>query len=158
MLSDLPFRQRTLETDAYREGLSNSKGEFVQDGFDEGFSLGAELGLLVGYILGALQGFTTALEKHDKVLLKEARDLYEDACRELSIEELLGQKWVDEEGIWRWKVEGKEDEVTFQEVACQHPVVSTWMGKVKDIATTWGVDLEAVEKSREGDADEAERP
>ena len=41
ILSDLPSRQRALDTDAYREGLANSKGQYVQEGFDEGYSLGA---------------------------------------------------------------------------------------------------------------------
>ncbi|KAF2643501.1 hypothetical protein P280DRAFT_467528 [Massarina eburnea CBS 473.64] len=156
ILSDLPSRQRALDTDAYREGLSNSKGQFVQEGFDEGYSLGANIGLLVGYVIGVLQGFTTALSGHDEARWEEAKKLWEEAQRELVIENLLGQKWIDEEGIWKWEVEGKDDEVTFREVAEQHPVMKTWMGRVKDTAEKWKVDLEAVERGREddGDADE----
>jgi hypothetical protein len=147
ILSDLPSRQRALDTDAYREGLSNSKGQYVQEGFDEGFSLGANLGLLVGHILGVLQGFTMALQGHDEVRWKEARALWDGAQKDLAIEELLGRTWVSEEGIWNWDVEGKDEEVTFKEVADQHPVVKQWMRVVTDTAERWGVDLHAVERN-----------
>ncbi|KAF1959000.1 hypothetical protein CC80DRAFT_490750 [Byssothecium circinans] len=150
ILSDLPSRQRALDTDAYREGLSNNKGQFVQEGFDEGYSLGANLGILVGYILGILQGFMTALKGHDETRWEAAKKLWDDAQKELAIEEVLGQEWIDEEGIWKWEVEGKDDEVTFKEVAEQHPVLKTWIGRVRDIAQTWGVDLEALEGGQEG--------
>jgi hypothetical protein len=153
ILSDLPSRQRALDTDAYREGLSNSKGQFVQEGFDEGFSLGANLGLLVGYILGVLQGLSTSLKGHDETRWKEANALWESAQKELAIEELLGQKWVNNEGIWKWEVDGRDDEVTFQEVAQQHPVIKEWTRVVEDTADKWGVDLNAVERNQGVDAE-----
>lgn len=149
ILSDLPSRQRALDTDAYREGLANSKGQHVQEGFDEGYSLGANLGLLVGYILGVLQGSTTAFAGRDEARWKEAKQRWEDAQKELAIEGLLGQQWVDEEGIWKWDVQGKEDQVTFKEVAEQHPVINGWSEKVKQMAEQWGLDLEAVNNSRD---------
>lgn len=149
ILSDFPSRQRALDTDAYREGLSNSKAQYVQEGFDEGFSLGANLGLLVGYILGALQGFSAALQGHDEARWKEAKMLYEGAQKELAIEMLLGQTWINEEGIWKWEVEGKDEEVTFKEVAKQHPVVQKWMRTVEHKAGEWGVDLHALASQRE---------
>ncbi|KAJ4357273.1 Essential protein Yae1, N terminal [Didymosphaeria variabile] len=151
ILSDLPSRQRNLDTDAYREGLSAAKGKYVQEGFDEGFSLGAEIGLLVGRVLGVLQGMTTALKGHDEVKWKEANILLERARSELAIESVLGREWVDEEGIWKWEVEGLkgEEEVTFQEVARHHPVVKMWLVTVGEVAKRWSVDLEAVEKGRE---------
>ncbi|ORX89751.1 hypothetical protein BCR34DRAFT_502252 [Clohesyomyces aquaticus] len=145
MLSDLPSRQRILDTDAYREGLSSSKGEYVQQGFDEGYSLGAELGQRVGYILGMLQGFVAALRGHDEECWREARGLLEAAKKELAIQELLGQNWVGEEGIWTWEVHGKEEEVTFREVADQHPVVKRWEEKVGEVAGRWGADLRALD-------------
>ncbi|KAF1947323.1 hypothetical protein EJ02DRAFT_334170 [Clathrospora elynae] len=148
MLSDLPSRQRALDTDAYREGLANSKGQYVQEGFDEGYSLGANLGLRVGYMLGVLHGFVAAWKGHDDAVYTEVGKVYEAAKKELAIEELLGQTWVDEEGIWKWAVVGKEDDPTFREVAAQHPVVKTWMGTVQELAMRWDVDLTAVEKSQ----------
>ncbi|KAF2438666.1 hypothetical protein P171DRAFT_422974 [Karstenula rhodostoma CBS 690.94] len=158
MLSDLPSRQRNLDTDAYREGLSAAKGKFVQEGFDEGFSLGAEIGLLVGRVLGVLQGVATALKGHDEGRWKEALRLLECASRELVIESVLGREWVDEEGIFKWDVEGHEgdEDVTFQEVARCHPVVKRWLGTMEELARRLGVDLDAVEKAR-GEGAEAEQ-
>ncbi|KAF2132078.1 hypothetical protein P153DRAFT_429277 [Dothidotthia symphoricarpi CBS 119687] len=146
MLSDLPSRQRALDNDAYREGLAQSKGQYVQAGFDEGYSLGANLGLRVGYILGVLQGFVAAWKGHDAVLYRETKDVFEQAKTELAIEELLGEKWVDGEGLWKWDVEG-EEEKGFRVVADAHPVVVRWMGRVQDMARRWGVDMRAVERS-----------
>lgn len=144
ILSDLPSRQRALDTDAYREGLSNSKGQFVQEGFDEGYSLGANLGQNVGYILGVLQGFNNALKGHENT-----RELLATAQKELTIEQLFGQEWIDEEGIWKWEVKGEEEEVTFREVAAQHPVVKKWSETIEALAEKWGVSLQALEKSDE---------
>jgi hypothetical protein len=153
ILSDLPSRQRALDTDAYREGLSNSKGQYVQEGFDEGFSLGANLGLLVGYILGVVQGFSVALQGHDEARYKGAVALWESAQKELAIEELLGTRWVDEEGIWKWDVDGKDEEVTFKEVAEQHPTVKKWMETVENTAAEWGMDLHVMEKRQEAEVE-----
>ncbi|KAH7078806.1 hypothetical protein BKA63DRAFT_251158 [Paraphoma chrysanthemicola] len=146
ILSDLPSRQRALDTDAYREGLANSKGQYVQEGFDEGYSLGANLGLRIGNILGALQGFVAAWKSHDDVLYRETKDIYAAAKVELAIEQLLGQQWVNEEGIWKWDVQGEDEDATFREVAEQHPLVKKWTKKVEDMATKWRVDFQAVEK------------
>lgn len=151
ILSDLPSRQRTLDTDAYREGLSNSKGQYVQEGFDEGFSLGANIGQSVGYILGVLQGLVTAWRGHDRSKFEVATDLWNAAQKELAIEELLGQQWINEEGIWKWEVHGEEEDgkVTFQEVAAQHPTLKRWLDKVTTVADEWRVDLQAIEKNLE---------
>lgn len=146
MLSDLPSRQRALDADAYREGLASAKGQHVQEGFDEGYALGADIGLRVGYILGVLRGFVVAWKSHDQGTYKEAFDLYEEAQKALAIEQLLGQTWVDEEGIWKWEVHGADGDATFREVAAQHPVLKKWDDKVEELATRWGVDLKAVEK------------
>lgn len=146
MLSDLPSRQRALDADAYREGLASAKGQFVQEGFDEGYALGADIGLRVGYILGVLRGLVSAWKSHDQEIHKEMLELYEEAQNALAIEQLLGQNWVDEEGIWKWEVQGADGDATFREVAAQHPIVKKWDDKVEDLATRWAVDLKAVEK------------
>lgn len=146
MLSDLPSRQRALDADAYREGLASAKGQYVQEGFDEGYALGADIGLRVGYILGVLRGFVGAWRGQDQVAHEQVSKLYEEAQRELAIEQLLGRTWVDEEGIWKWEVKGADGEATFREVAEQHPVVKKWDGQVEELARRWGVDLKAVEK------------
>lgn len=154
ILSDLPSRQRALDTDAYREGLANSKGQYVQEGFDEGYSLGANLGLRIGYILGAIQGFVAAWKGHDEVLYRDTKGVYEVAKKELAIEELLGQQWVNEEGIWKWDVHGEDEDATFREVAEQHPLVKKWTGKVEAMAMEWNVDLHAVEKIHDSNQEE----
>jgi hypothetical protein len=146
MLSDLPSRQRALDADAYREGLASAKGQYVQEGFDEGYALGADLGLRVGYILGVLRGFVGAWKGQDQGVFTEVFTLYEEAQKELAIEQLLGQTWIDEEGIWKWEVQGADGDATFREVAAQHPVVKKWDDRVEELATRWGVDLKAVEK------------
>jgi len=151
ILSDLPSRRRALDTDAYREGRADNKGQHVQQGFDEGYSLGANLGLRVGYILGVLNGLCSSLSSfpltsptpsQDKERLEQARKWRDDATRALAIEQLLGQQWVDEEGIWKWDVRGVEADPTFREVAEQHPVIAEWMERIQRVAREWGVDLE----------------
>ncbi|OJD21973.1 hypothetical protein ACJ73_06687 [Blastomyces percursus] len=58
--SDLPFLRRQHVTAGYRDGISMTKGEHVQRGFDGGFPVGAELGLRVGTVLGVLEGLVAA--------------------------------------------------------------------------------------------------
>lgn len=60
--SDLPSLRRQHVTAGYREGISTSKGEHVQRGFDAGFPVGAQLGMRAGTILGILEGITRGLE------------------------------------------------------------------------------------------------
>jgi hypothetical protein len=153
ILSDLPSRQRALDTDAYREGLSNSKGQYVQEGFDEGYSLGANIGQRVGYIIGFLQGVATALKgsKHaDQVI-----ELLSAARKELAIQEVLGPKWINEEGIWKWDVEEAGDNVTFRIVAEQHPVIKSWSTRVAETAARWNVDLNTFEQSEHQGSEES---
>ncbi|KAJ5918319.1 hypothetical protein N7454_010694 [Penicillium verhagenii] len=60
--SDLPSLRRQHVTAGYRDGVSVSKGERVQDGFDGGFPIGAQLGMRAGTILGILEGIARGLE------------------------------------------------------------------------------------------------
>ncbi|KAF2199034.1 hypothetical protein GQ43DRAFT_133792 [Delitschia confertaspora ATCC 74209] len=154
ILSDLPSRQRMIDTDAYREGLSANKGEFVQAGFDEGYSLGANIGLRVGYILGVLRGIRRAVQNYTEGVRQGAASLLDRAQEDLKIEEVCGSKYFDEEGIFKWEVKGKEEEVTFAEVAQSHPVIVEWENKVGEMVRRWGVDLEAL--ARDGDEKEEE--
>ena len=54
--SDLPSLRRQHVTAGYRDGISTSKGQYVQDGFDAGFPVGAQLGMRAGTVLGVLEG------------------------------------------------------------------------------------------------------
>lgn len=60
--SDLPSLRRQHVTAGYRDGVSTSKGEHVQRGFDAGFPVGAQLGMRAGTILGIMEGITRGLE------------------------------------------------------------------------------------------------
>ena len=134
--SDIP-RLRSLHiTNGYREGIALSKESHIQAGFDEGFSLGGEIGQRVGYLLGVLQGIAKAM-KGD-----ETRQIWDEAQEELKIEMLLGEKWFGSDGVWLYHVEGEEDgDVTFEEVAKAHPVVSQWEKKVRELVEKLGLRL-----------------
>lgn len=60
--SELPSLRRQHVTTGYREGISDSKGQHVQDGFDAGFPIGAQLGMRTGTILGILEGVLRGYE------------------------------------------------------------------------------------------------
>ncbi|KAJ5820314.1 Essential protein Yae1 N-terminal [Penicillium riverlandense] len=60
--SDLPSLRRQHVTAGYRDGVSASKSEHVQRGFDAGFPVGAQLGMRAGTILGILEGILHGLE------------------------------------------------------------------------------------------------
>ena len=59
--SEIPRLRSTHVTNGYRNGVSDSKVRFVQDGFDEGYALGAALGLKAGWVLGVAEGLVKAL-------------------------------------------------------------------------------------------------
>ncbi|KAB8207342.1 Essential protein Yae1 N terminal [Aspergillus parasiticus SU-1] len=60
--SELPSLRRQHVTSGYRDGLSASKTEHVQSGFDAGFPVGAQLGMRAGTILGILEGVIRGYE------------------------------------------------------------------------------------------------
>ncbi|KAJ5768120.1 hypothetical protein N7533_000703 [Penicillium manginii] len=61
--SESPALRRQHVTAGYRDGVSASKGEHVQEGFDAGYPVGAQLGMRAGTILGILEGLTRGLEE-----------------------------------------------------------------------------------------------
>ncbi|KAB8236985.1 Essential protein Yae1, N terminal [Aspergillus alliaceus] len=61
-LSELPSLRRQHVTAGYRDGVSASKGEHVQAGFDAGFPIGAQLGMRAGTVLGILEGLLRGYE------------------------------------------------------------------------------------------------
>ncbi|KAL2813088.1 hypothetical protein BJX63DRAFT_230893 [Aspergillus granulosus] len=60
--SELPSLRRQHVTAGYRDGISASKAEHVQRGFDAGFPTGAQLGMRAGTILGILEGLVRGYE------------------------------------------------------------------------------------------------
>ena len=127
---------------------------------DEGWPLGTTFALRVGCLLGALDGVWGAYEKDAKAYLEERRRLGKlagEAREELSIDGIFGKDWWEEDGVWRYKVVGKEEEVTFQEVVDAHPLVRKWEGVVGEEAERAGVRVgvfegEEWESGRVGDA------
>ncbi|KAJ5910037.1 hypothetical protein N7504_004680 [Penicillium tannophilum] len=69
--SDLPSLRRQHVTAGYRDGVSVSKGERVQDGFDGGFPIGAQLGMRAGTILGILEGISRGLDDRSTGAVKK---------------------------------------------------------------------------------------
>lgn len=135
--SDIPRLRSTHVTNGYREGIAESKGKFIQEGFDEGYSLGAELGMKAGWCLGVLEGMCKALSaaQHEPAeLLAKARD-------ELQMEKLYGTDYFGSDGIWLYDVPGKESETTFRQVAIAHPVLESWTEKTMDLAKQYGLPL-----------------
>ncbi|KAL3464328.1 hypothetical protein BJX64DRAFT_254726 [Aspergillus heterothallicus] len=60
--SELPSLRRQHVTAGYRDGISASKAEHVQRGFDAGFPIGAQLGMRAGTVLGILEGLLRGYE------------------------------------------------------------------------------------------------
>lgn len=76
-----------------------------------------------------------------------------EARGELSVQGLFAERYWGGDGVWRFevvsgregKVEGEEGEVTFFEVAEQHPLIRKWVGVVKKEAERLRVDLKGFE-------------
>ncbi|KAL8696864.1 MAG: hypothetical protein Q9224_002578 [Gallowayella concinna] len=156
--SDIPRLRSTHVTNGYREGIAAAKDEAVQPGFDEAYPLGAILGLRIGYILGILEGLCGALtvkkiskpganEKAGKerdVMQEEGKrmgGLLKRAREELNMETLFGKEYWTSDGLWAYQVHGKagEQDVTFWEVAEQHPAVRKWMETVRNEVQKAGI-------------------
>ena len=136
--SDIPRLRGTHSTAGYRAGISTSKEQTLQPGFDEGYSLGAVFGLRVGYILGALEGLCFA-HSQDSEGRKRLAQSVKEAKEQLALEKIFGKEWWGEDGIWRYEVHAKEEEVTFREVANAHPLVKRWVEKVEQEMRIAGV-------------------
>lgn len=145
--SDIPRLRATHSTAGYRAGISASKTEFLQPGFDEGYSLGATFGIRVGYLLGVLEGLCASLDQataairhmgkseQDTKAGKEQRmveELLMKARKGLVLEKIFSKEFWGEDGIWRYQVKGKEDDVTFREVVDSHPTIQAWSRIVEE--------------------------
>ena len=128
--SDIPRLRGTHSTAGYRDGISTSKEQTLQAGFDEGYSLGAFFGLRVGYLLGALEGLYVA-HSHESEGSTRVGQLGKEAREQLTLDKIFGREWWGEDGIWKYEVQGKEEEVTFPEVVNAHPLVKKWVEKVE---------------------------
>ncbi|KAL8660715.1 MAG: hypothetical protein Q9168_008432, partial [Polycauliona sp. 1 TL-2023] len=136
----------------------------AQPGFDEAYPLGAVMGLRVGYILGVLEGLSNALnppkeeaqmkntgegdvKREEDIDQRRSKKMLAQARQELTIENLCGSEYWRSDGSWAYDVRGKaagekgeeEENVTFWDVADQHPVVRKWLGKVRDEVQRLGI-------------------
>ena len=157
--SDIPRLRSTHVTNGYRDGIADSKARYVQEGFDEGFSLGAVLGLEAGWLLGVLEGVVRALNSDDAVedsVKRGVRDEYLLAREELGLRSLFGREYFGEDGIWTFEVEGEDvgGEVTFREVAAAHPVLKKWVGRLRGVQESFGIDLQSRARPEQGSDEE----
>ena len=151
--SDIPRLRAIHSTEGYREGISHAKHQAAQPGFDEAYPLGAIMGLRVGYILGVFEGLCNA---HGAINGQKSGDegigvrreegqrfegMLEEAREELKIDNLCRQEYWRSDEIWAYEVQGHagEENVTFWEVADQHPAVRKWMRKVRDEVRQLGI-------------------
>lgn len=88
----------------YLEGITVSKEQFLQKGFDEEYPVGAKIGLKVGNIVGKLQGLGLI-------------DLEVKALRELSLQTLFSEEYFDPVSV--------EPKYTGE-----HPLVAKWQALV----------------------------
>lgn len=156
--SDIPRLRSVHVTSGYRDGISVSKAEFVQQGFDEGFSLGAVIGLKAGWLLGVLEGLVRAIQSAPRIpeaAKEEVVQKFVKAREELGLRSLFGREYFGEDGIWIFEVQGEgEGEVTFRDVADAHPLVKQWVDEVEVLKKRFGVVFR--ERARaEGDEEEA---
>lgn len=179
----MPRLRATHSTAGYRNSIAAAKTQWLQPGFDEGYSLGAVLGLRVGYILGVLEGLCAAFaasegrrkedeagrEAGGKGEAKRLKKLLAEANRELALENVFGQEWWGKDGMWKFSVQptaggggGKRhqhdndddgEDVTFIEVAGQHPLLERWSHTISAEMHRMGI----LEKRFEGEEWESGR-
>ncbi|KAK6502198.1 hypothetical protein TWF506_002786 [Arthrobotrys conoides] len=173
-----PYPSSTLRlaskhtTEGYRDGITASKQQFIQEGFDEGYILGAALGLKVGGLLGILDGIVGTiygllhpLDKKNvdsksseykdvlKEQLKRQQKVRETAKQELALEKVFGRDYFGEDGVWKWAAEEEDGEMTFDDIILQHPLIVKWGDIVNKQAEELGLDLkDDVEFEDEGNA------
>ncbi|KAL1968122.1 hypothetical protein VTN77DRAFT_2253 [Rasamsonia byssochlamydoides] len=164
--SDLPSLRRQHVTAGYRDGVSFSKSQHVQRGFDAGFPVGAQFGLRVGTVLGILEGVLKGLETRpfsgpvkkrnvseakgvvESEVEREAREkkiekvrqLYRTAVKELSVESVFGNVAAREGGS------EEEEKPEIQLARKAEAVVSKWEKKVA--VSKWEENMESLEEEQ----------
>lgn len=97
----------------YLDGLTYSKEENLQAGFNTSFPEGCDLGLKVGLILGTLQLLAAYYGPKDEKL----RNDFSTAQKELKINSILSKTNFDE---------------NFDLIGDKHPIIDKWEKKLKD--------------------------
>ncbi|KAJ6264212.1 hypothetical protein Dda_0355 [Drechslerella dactyloides] len=149
-------------TEGYRDGITASKQQHVQSGFDEGYILGAALGLKVGDLLGILDGLVGTLtgqlsrcpddnKRQLTELLNRLKKVRRTAREELCLEQVFGKEYFGEDGLWKWSAGEDSEEQTFDDIVLRHPLVVKWGEIVERQVKELGLTL-----ADDRDADEAE--
>ena len=133
-------RLRTTHvTNGYREGISESKEQFIQEGFDEGYSLGAVLGSKAGWCLGVLESISRTAQGP----MDELQTHLNEARNELALQSLFDKQYFGSDGLWTYDVPGHDEgQVTFPDVCAAHPLISKWTRYVMSLAKKSGLDFE----------------
>lgn len=156
--SDIPRLRSVHVTSGYRDGISVSKAEHVQHGFDEGFSLGATIGTKSGFLLGVLEGLVRAVQSSADITAEAKEDViakFITARTELGLQNLFGRDYFGEDGIWKFEVKGEGDgEVTFRDVTDAHPVIVKWAEEVEVLKKKFGFEIQ-LRARPEGDEEES---
>jgi hypothetical protein len=155
--SDIPRLRSVHVTSGYRDGISVSKAEHVQQGFDEGFSLGATIGIKSGFLLGVLEGIVRAVQYSADIAAEAKEEViakFITARQELGLQSLFGREWFGEDGIWKFEVkEDADGEVTFRDVADAHPLVAKWVAEVEVLKRKFAIEFQTRAR-QEGDDEE----
>ncbi|KAI0201804.1 hypothetical protein F4808DRAFT_450130 [Astrocystis sublimbata] len=130
-------------TVGYREGITAGKAGSIQAGFDQGFALGANIGMKAGQLLGLLEGIRAALSEAgpaDEAVRIEG--LLAQATAQLNPESLFTPEFWASDGTWTYPVVPSHEggEITYPDVADQHPLISKWSLVVCREADRWQVD------------------
>ena len=131
--SDIPRIRSTHSTAGYRAGISASKTNSLQPGFDQGYSLGAAFGLRVGYLLGVLETLYAATNNAPLAERDRVRALQVESRKDLSLERIFAKEWWGEDGVWKYTVHNEDGQdsngdsnVTFDIIARCHPILNKW--------------------------------
>ncbi|KAI1818549.1 hypothetical protein GGS20DRAFT_594467 [Poronia punctata] len=127
----------------YREGITRGKASAIQAGFDQGYALGANIGLKAGQVLGLLEAISAALSKSGDGD-KRAAKLLSQAADELNPERLFTSDYWAPDGTWTYPVTAPRDggELTYPDIAEQHPLIAKWTGIAKQVAEERRIDRE----------------
>ena len=155
---DLARLRQTHTTSGYRDGITAGKSSHLQAGFDEGYLLGGRFGLKIGWILGVAEGLSHLQEEGG------GGWRWEEAERELAVENVFGREWFGEGGVWKYDVgeeEGEGEGVTLDRIVERHPLVRKWVERVRQGARRLGLEVEELgldgEEADVGDRQEKEK-
>ncbi|KAI9927875.1 hypothetical protein ASPWEDRAFT_173527 [Aspergillus wentii DTO 134E9] len=184
--SDLPSMRRQHVTAGYRDGISASKGEHVQNGFDAGFPVGAQLGMRAGTVLGIMEGVLRGYESRASAAVvkkqpqrgaaggKESEEaiearrvkreqilkLYRSAVKELDVQAVFAGMGGTLGNMMEPQEprdnEGEEESAEDQLARKGGPVVSQWEDRV--MVAHWEQNMDALEeKEKEGEDESNEQ-